>query len=163
MNAQWIMVIIIAVCLVALAIVLYKGRKNDIVMSIKESLDLCDLPVVTMMNDGKKYNFMLDTGSTDNHISMVASKLISGVPSENTLNVKGFNGGESKNQGYSIKLNYKDREFHIEAFVSTSLDNTFDWIKKDTGVQLHGIIGNKFLQEYGYILDFYNLKVYAKR
>lgn len=163
MSAQWIMIILIAICIVALAVILYKGRTNDTVMSIKESLDLCELPVVTMMNDGNKYNFLLDTGSTDSHISRKASKLISGVLTDKSLSVHGFSGGESKNQGYKIRLNYKDREFHIETFISSSLDDSFDWIKKEHGVQIHGIIGNRFLMKYGYILDFYDLKVYAKR
>ena len=163
MSAQWILIILIAICFIALAVVLYKGRTNDTVFSIKESLDLCDLPVVTMMNNGEKYNFMLDTGSTDNHISNMALKSMSCVPTEKVISIKGFNGNEKGNRGYNVKLNYKDKEFHVEAYLSPSLDSTFDWIKKDTGVQLHGIIGNKFLQQYGYILDFYNLKVYAKR
>ena len=163
MSAQWIMIILIVICLVALAIVLYKGRTNDTVMSIKESLDLCDLPVVTMINNGNKYNFILDTGSSDTHISQSALDTMSKVQSENTLNVYGFNGNEKANLGYNLRLGYKDREFRVEAFVSPALDKTFEFIKKDTGVQLHGIVGNKFLAQYGYILDFHKLIVYAKK
>lgn len=163
MSAQWIMIILIVICLVALAIVLYKRRTNDTVMSIKESLDLCDLPVVTMTNNGNKYNFILDTGSSDTHISQSALDTMSKVQSENTLNVYGFNGNEKANHGYNLRLGYKDREFRVEAFLSPALDQTFEFVKKDTGVQLHGIVGNKFLAKYGYILDFHKLIVYAKK
>lgn len=162
MNAQLIMIILIAVCLITLAIVLHKGRTKD-VMSIKESIDLCELPVVTLYNNEKKFNFLLDTGSTDNHISSKALKHMSYTESDKSLSVYGFNGNADHNKGYNIRLNYKDKEFHIEAYESKALDTSFDMIKKENGVTLHGILGSKFLTKYGYILDFYKLIVYAKK
>lgn len=162
MDAQLIMIILIAVCLIALAVILYK-RKPEGIMSIKESIDLCELPVVTLYNNEKKFNFLLDTGSTDNHISSKALKHMSCTESDKSLNVYGFNGNVDHNKGYNIRLNYKDKEFHIEAYESKALDTSFEMIKKENGVTLHGILGSKFLTKYGYILDFYKLIVYAKK
>ena len=33
-------------------------------MSFRETMDLCELPIVTFMNNGKKLNFLLDTGAS---------------------------------------------------------------------------------------------------
>lgn len=161
MDVGIIFILFIVVCLAGLYFTLRKS-KTDYVMSIKESLDLCELPVITMMNNGRKFNFMLDTGSTDNHVSPKAFNQMSSIPSGKVLNIRGFNGNEESNKGHALKLSYKDLEFNTDVFVSPALDNTFDWIKKESGVQIHGIIGNKFLAEYGYVLDFKRLKVYAK-
>ena len=38
----------------------------------------------------------------------------------------------------------------------------FSNMKKDHGVNLNGLIGSKFFNEYKYVLDFKDLKAYCK-
>lgn len=139
-----------------------KKPKPDII-SIKESMDLCNLPVVTFMNNGNKFNFVLDTGATESHVSSSAMSNMVGEASNRQINVQGFTGSAEANQGKFVDLIYKDRVFTTEIFESPALDQAFAEIKQNLGVQLHGIIGSVFLREHGYVLDFFDLIAYSKK
>lgn len=139
-----------------------KKPKSDII-SIKESMDLCNLPVVTFMNNGNKFNFVLDTGANENHVSKSAMSNMVGEASDRQIHVQGFTGSAEANQGKFVDLIYKDRVFTTEIFVSPALDQSFAEIKQNLGVQLHGIIGSAFLKEHGYVLDFFDLIAYSKK
>ena len=49
-------------------------KKGKTKISFKESLDLVELPVITFMNNNKKLNLLIDSGSD---ISYLCSKVIS--------------------------------------------------------------------------------------
>lgn len=132
-------------------------------VSLKESLDLCNLPVITFENNGNKFNFMLDTGATESHISQTAVENMTGESSDRQICIQGFAGDAETSGGKIVDLIYKDRVFTTELFISPALDDTFKEIKQNLGVQLHGIIGNNFLREHGYVLDFYDLIAYSKK
>lgn len=158
--------VIIAVCIIGLIVNLFgvgdRKPKFDTI-SLKESMDLCNLPVVTLMNNGNKFNFVFDTGATENHVSESAMKNMEGISSDRQIQVQGFTGSAESNGGKIVDLIYKDMVFTTEIFVSPALDNTFAEIKSNLGVQLHGIIGNAFLREHGYVLDFFDLVAYSKK
>lgn len=132
-------------------------------ISIRESMDLCDLPIITLVNNGNKYNFLVDSGSNENHVCSKALATMIGEDTGNILNVQGFNGSA---EGYTSKmadLTYKDRVFTTELYEAKDLDISFEAVKSNTGVTLHGILGNNFLREYGYVLDFEELIIYPKK
>lgn len=151
---------IIITCLVNLLLD-RKGKIPDSI-SIRESMDLCNLPVVTFLNNGNKYNFVLDSGANQCHVSEEAVKSMTSEDTDNEVHVQGFSGEAEPNKGKVIDLIYKDKVFTTEVFVSPSLDKSFRDIKKNMGVTLHGIIGSDFLKKYGYVLDFYRLIAYYK-
>lgn len=139
-----------------------KKPKYDTI-SLKESMDLCNLPVVTLMNNGNKFNFVLDTGASETHVSQSAMSNMVGEDSDRQIQVQGFTGSAESNQAKIVDLIYKDRVFTTELFISPALDQSFADIKQNLGVQLHGIIGSTFMKEYGYVLDFDDLIAYAKK
>lgn len=161
-----IIIAVIATCVIALTVNCFFSirDKHNIpnAISIKESLDLCNLPIVTFNNNDVKLNFIFDTGSEDNHICKSVLKKISYNESKETITVQGFNSESSSNGSAIIRLNYKDNEYEDLFYISKELDKTFKDVKNDTGVQLHGIIGNKFFVKYGYIFDFNELLIYSK-
>lgn len=161
-----LIIIICVVCVIALTANKFGignvKPKYDII-SLKESMDLCSLPVVTFMNNGKKFNFVFDTGSNQNHVSSNAAAEMITNDSGRTTSVQGFNGDAEENHGKLAYFTYKDKEYPIELFVSSALDTSFADIKKNMGVTLHGIIGSDFFREYGYVLDFNDLIAYSKK
>lgn len=157
-----ILVVVIIAGIVNLVGVGDRKPKFDTI-SIRESMDLCNLPIVTFMNNGNKFNFVLDTGANQNHVSRSAVSDMVGEASDKQIQVQGFTGSAESNQGKFVDLIYKDRVFTTEVFVSPALDQSFAEIKKNLGVQLHGIIGSAFLKEHGYVLDFYDLIAYSKK
>lgn len=138
---------------------LYRNkRKEQTKISFKEGLDLTELPIVTFKQGDKKLHFLLDTGS---NISYINSDVIKDIEvedldaSSNTVGV----GGTMETKHYNIKIGYKDQEF-VEEFGALDLSGAFSSIEAESGIKLHGIIGNRFFEKYKYILDFRELIAY---
>ena len=130
-------------------------------MSFKEALDLTNLPIVTFVNNKKKFNFLLDTGSNrsvinESSLKDCAYKKIDGV---NTLS--GLDGVERIVNNVSLDLCYKGKIYE-ETFQVTDLAPAVKSLKEETGVNLHGILGNQFFQNYRYILNFDEMIAYSK-
>ena len=47
--------------------------------------------------------------------------------------------------------------------ISAELEETTKYIKENTGVEIHGLLGTDFLQNYKYVIDFKSLEVYARK
>ena len=154
-----IKLIIIIAILIIFAVLLYLGHTSEkelnSQMSFRESMDLTDLPVVTFYQGNKKVNFLLDTGSNDSIIKLEHEKL--DVVSE----IYGI-GGKTFAPHTKIAFKYKDLTFKYN-FQVVDLSPTFNTIKEQTGVVIHGILGSCFFREYKYILDFNNLVAYSKK
>lgn len=165
------MVLSLIVCfLVVLAIALLRDiisleiNKRRTGISFKESIDLTELPVITLHNGGQKLNFLLDTGSNISHLNSKAEELLKRY---DEVHKAGFDIAtatgvtEGSNKWVSVPLQYKKQSF-IEDFMLLDLQEAFDSIKKENGVQLHGILGNSFFTKYKYVLDFEDLVAYTK-
>ena len=135
--------------------------KQNRKMSFRESMDLAEMPVVTFYQGENKFNFLLDTGSNLSHISIEAANKLTGQRKDATAKVTGI--GEATTSGVCrTSLSYKGAEYEIDLCITDHLTKTFAEIKKESGVQVHGIIGNQFFQKHKYILDFKNLVAYTK-
>ena len=62
----------------------------------------------------------------------------------------------------NLDIKYKDLSF-TEEFVVSDLDTVFSEVKKNTGVQIHGILGSKFFEKYKYIIDFKELTAHISK
>ena len=158
-SLVFVSILILIICYVI------KIRRRKDIMSLKESLDLTGIPIVTFTQENVKYNFLLDTGSD---ISYINSKIVdnSAIKYEATdYKVAGFisAGGLSSSdiKIIDIPFEYKRTSFK-ESFAVVDLTDAFAQIKEENGVTLHGILGNTFFTKYGYILDFKELKFYTK-
>lgn len=164
------MIYIVICSVILLGAVLYgiwtarKMKKSKDVMSFKEALDLTELPVVTFYNGETKLNFMLDTGS--NHCILNKS-VVTSLSKYKTTNMKspGLVTGSSSNDIpmdiITLTLNYKNRVF-MENFTVIDMDEPFNAIKQESGVTIHGILGNCFFTKYKYVLDFDEMIFYMK-
>ena len=136
-----------------------KKREN---ISFREAMDLVELPVVTFYNKDTKLNFLLDTGSDLSYInkSILPSLEYKEVnESRNIISV----GGNSQSLGCcDVTVIYRNQKF-IDKFCISDLDEAFNVIRAETGVQIHGILGSKFFVKYKYILDFESLIAYSKK
>lgn len=156
--------VIIAI-IVMICIIHYNNKKIDkekSKISIKESLDLAQVPVVTFMEGDIKLNFLLDSGSSHSHICKGIVNSLIGTPINTDYTFTTATGEGNNSAKIDSVLTYKDKEFKISLFVNETLDASFDSIKKECGVQIHGILGADFLKEHKYILDFVELVAYPK-
>lgn len=131
-------------------------------ISIKESIDLVQIPVLTFQDGDTKLNFILDSGSSHSHISRSAEKIITGTPVNVDYSYTTSMGSDAVSEMVETTLKYKSEEFKVKLFINEGLNSSFEGIKKESGVQLHGILGADFLKEHKYVLDFAELVAYHK-
>lgn len=138
---------------------LYKDCKRH-KMSFAESLNLCDLPVVCFKCDGKPFNMLVDSGANNN---VIDARIIESYPYKETnycASLSGIEGNESPIVDFiEIEINHKD-EVYTDKFQVANVSKLFDNIKNNSGVTIHGILGNNFFQKYKYILNFDELTFY---
>ena len=155
------LVFVLALVLVTDMLVQRKETKHK--MSFMEGLNLTGLPVVTMVNNGKKLNFVLDTGSVHSLINKSVIPHIEYNETEYVATLSGIdNITREEENAIEIPLQYKGK-ITRSIFVVTELSACFDEIKKETGVQLHGLLGSDFFVENRYIIDYNEMVAYSKR
>lgn len=134
--------------------------KSKDVMSFKQSMELCDMPIVTFYIGDRKLNFVLDTGC-------VQSMLDTDVIDKYKLNVSyigknfevwGANGKCSTDKMGVLGLYYNNKKFEETFVCSSTIKHTFSWLKQNKGVTVHGLLGSNFFNKYKYILDFKKLE-----
>lgn len=131
-------------------------------MSFKETLDLTGLPCVTFEQGDKKFNFLLDSGSTDSIIDSNIIKEINHKKINRKFSLVGLDGIKRKTDLCEIPLWYKTKEY-VDIFLISDMSSIFGDIKKECGANLHGIIGTSFMDKYKYVLDFQKLIAYSKK
>lgn len=162
-----IVVLVLVVCAIIIIEVIKKSLNRKKIdpkvgkISFRESMDLVELPIVTFVNNGKKLNFLLDTGASYSSINEAA---LEGLTYESTGEVGfglGIEGIIREDREY-IKMNvdYRTQSYNDE-FQVIDLSQAFGVIKRDYGINLHGILGSTFFQKYKYILNFDELVAYA--
>lgn len=139
-------------------------KKGKTKISFKESLDLVELPVITFMNNNKKLNLLIDSGSD---ISYLCNRVVSelNLISEEEIGLNIMTGIKSMNSvcnEVKLNLSFKDNNFVEKFIILPELDHQFDDIKKENGVKIDGVLGNTFLSKYKYIIDYKDLSVYMK-
>lgn len=160
--------VLIALCVIFLIIavavtsgVIAGVRKKSSEISFREAMDLAELPVITFYNGDKKINFLLDTGS---NISYLNESIVSSLVTESTgeeTNIIGIEGNKVNCKICKMIIRRKNQEFE-EEFSIADLDKAFSIVKKESGVQIHGILGSRFFEKYKYVLDFKDYIAYVR-
>lgn len=158
--------IVLCVIFLIIAVAVTSGviagvRKKSSEISFREAMDLAELPVITFYNGDKKINFLLDTGS---NISYLNESIVSSLVTESTgeeSNIIGIEGNKVNCKICKMIIRRKNQEFE-EEFNIADLDKAFSIVKKESGVQIHGILGSRFFEKYKYVLDFKDYIAYVR-
>lgn len=137
-------------------------RKKNISdkMSFKESMDLCELPIVTFLNNGKKLNFLLDTGASGSIIDSNALDGLAFTRLNKIGDVFGMEGNKQEVTFINMSLGYRGKTYDDE-FQVMDMGSPFGNMKAEYGVNLHGVLSSTFFQKYQYVLDFQELVAYS--
>lgn len=159
------MEVFVCISLILLSVILlfvFIPKKHYDKISFKESYDLTELPIITFSVNNKKYNFLLDTGA---NYSVINKKVLRSIKHEKSPikgTIYGLEGNEQPVEYVDIVLSYKGNEF-TESMQVVDMSAAFGNIKKESGVNLHGILGSLFFQKYKYIIDFKEFVAYSKK
>lgn len=131
-------------------------------MSFKAGFDLTELPIVTFYQGEKKFNFLLDTGSNNCIIDKNILKKIKYERMEQTTSLMGLEGQQNEVGICEITLSFNGKDYSY-SYLIKDMKSPFNQIKKETGVNLHGILGSNFFNTFKYVLDFDELIAYSKQ
>ena len=104
------------------------------------------IPVITLTNNGKQFNFLVDTGANyciinEPHLTEFEHKELKG---EGTI--FGMEGNVQKTNFVQASLYYEKDEF-IANFQVLDISGALDRINKQYGITVHGVLGSEFLEE----------------
>lgn len=137
-------------------------EKSHEEISFKAGFDLTSIPVVTLYQGEKKFNFLLDTGSNSCIIDKsILPKIDHEMLNGNSESLIGMEGNQIMVERCMITLYFGNRGYEYSYLVN-DMSQAFSSIKHDTGVTLHGIIGSSFFNKFKYVLDFDKLVAYSK-
>lgn len=156
-----IFVILFFIGCITISYLIEKVSNKYTKISFKESLDLVDLPIITFKVGNEKLNFMLDSGANLSVINETILPNIEHILTNKIGTIFGMEGNIQKVRYAKLTLQYKNSIYTDEMQV-LNMDNSFSNLKKESGVTVHGILGNNFFQKYKYVLDFKELVAFSK-
>lgn len=130
-------------------------------VSFKEALDLTGLPIVTFKQGENKINLLLDTGSSKSVILPSVLNIFKHEKLNEGGTVYGMEGNIIETVFISMDFILNNTNYS-EKFQVVDMSSAFNSLKQDTGVTIHGILGNSFFEKYGYVIDYKDFVAYAK-
>lgn len=122
-----------------------------------------NIPIATFKHGDMILNFLLDSGADRNSIDsrMLDSLQHTAAEDNSTITLTGVGGTvDVKNCSLTFKTMEEDKEYTAD-FLIADLQEPFDQLFQAHGIQLHGILGSKFMRKHHIILDFQNLAAYT--
>lgn len=154
-----LIIVVLAWIIFSYLVYQYAKRIEGMSLSIKETVDLFGSPIITFHKKDKKLNFLLDTGCSHSILDKSTYIELGGKIPENinpNYNIHTGNGVISSIGVTSLELQYRKFSF-VGKFTVTDVRESFSNAYNDFVV--HGVLGNDFLEKYGYIIDYSDLKV----
>ena len=136
--------------------------KNTFSFPISYGLSKTGLPLIPLQVGEHTMLFLIDTGATHSIIDEsilreLDSSFVHKIPNK-TIKISGIEGTEK--QGIIYELSFKiDDQTYIQEFVTNSLIEASSEMMKNSGIQIHGILGTDFLFKNKWIIDFENLEI----
>ena len=117
------------------------------------------LPLIVVKLFEHNICLMLDTGSNrniiDNRIyNHFKDQLKQPATSSEFYTLNGATAGIAINIPFSFEENNYNKPF-----LCAEISDTFDKINEESGIQIHGLLGNNFFLKHGWVLDFEKITV----
>lgn len=135
-----------------------KSNTNNI--SFRETMDLCEMPIITFMNNDFKLNFILDTGANKSIIDSNIIDRLNVIKLGEKATLYGVDGNPREAEFIKLDIKHEDKYYEDE-FQVLDMSVPFGKLKADFGINVHGILSSSFFQKYKYILDFDRLIAYS--
>lgn len=160
-----IVLIVLLVGIVAASIALYhiifrKAKNAYDKISFRETMNLAGLPIVTFRQGEGKFNFILDTGAFSSIIDSRVLDKLQYTELEGKSIGYGIDGKKHSMSRVGITLTYKDKDYS-DAFRVLDMSTSFDSLKRDYGVTVHGLLSSSFFERYKYVLNYNELIAYS--
>ena len=120
------------------------------------------LPLIVVKVFENNICLMLDTGSNRNIIDhRIYDHFKDNLPQPATSSEVITLNGTATGTTIDIPFNFENQDYQ-EPFLCTEQTEVFDKINEESGIQIHGILGNNFFLKHGWVLDFEKIEVYKQ-
>lgn len=124
-------------------------------------LNKAGLPLIIADVKGHNVCFLLDTGSNKNLLNQKVYEYFKDhVKPSGQQEVFGLEGNSKENTTVELRFIFEGIEYTADFIVFDS-GNAFEKVEKESGIQIHGILGSEFLCINEWVIDFDQLRVYA--
>jgi len=133
----------------------------NISFPIAYALEKTGLPLILVDIQGHKVCLLLDTGSNKNLLNQkVYEYFKQHVEPSGQQEVFGLDGSAQKSHCVRLRFVFEGQEYSAD-FIVVDTERAFDQIQTESGIQIHGILGNEFFCLNKWIIDFDQCRVYA--
>lgn len=160
LKIVFVLLLVGIACIVAHFIDLARNKSSYDKMSFRETMDLTGLPIVTFRQGENKFNFVLDTGAYSSIIDSRVLDKLQYTELEGKSVGYGIDGKEHHMDIVGIILTYKDKNY-ADAFRVLDMTTSFNALKRDYGVTVHGLLSSSFFERYKYVLNYNELVAYS--
>lgn len=160
LKIVFVLLLVGVAAIVAHFVDLVRSKNSYDRMSFRETMDLTGLPIVTFRQGENKFNFVLDTGAYSSIIDSRVLDKLQYTELEGKSIGYGIDGKEHHMDIVGIVLTYKDKDYS-DAFRVLDMTASFDALKRDYGVTVHGLMSSSFFERYKYVLNYNELVAYS--
>jgi predicted aspartyl protease len=132
------------------------------ITEFKTKISKTGLIYVPFTCNGKELNFLLDTGSTISYIDAQTASELGCKFQKCNESVTGLGGNQEITEYCEVKLETSTTVTEIELPL-TNFKHAFSQIKEESGIEIHGLLGNNFLQASKYVIDYDKMMVFKPK
>jgi len=127
--------------------------------TLKYGLTKANLPLIPITIQDKTLCCLLDTGSNINMIDKAVYDHFKDITEPvGALSHFGIEGNTEQNNTVKMPFSFEGHTF-TPTFSVVNLDKAFSKIHEESGIPIHGLLGNRFFIEHGWVIDFDKLEL----
>ena len=124
------------------------------IVALDVSLEKVGLPLIIVQVADNHLCLLLDTGATNNLIDLRVYEYLKGHFEDLKEGAMiGIDGAKKSTPKIKLSFTFEGQDYSPIFHVFDS-SKAFDVIEKESGIQIHGILGSMFFLEHGWIIDF---------
>lgn len=132
-------------------------EKPNYVFSFEDTMDIHKIPIVSFEHKGNIVNFVIDSGASHSIINTNSLQTFDYKPIENaSAKVYGIDGNRIQTTMAHVELIKNNYKF-IDVFQIMPVP-ALDIMKTKKGLEVHGILGSRFLKKYQFLINYKHLK-----
>lgn len=137
--------------------------QNELKFGLSYGLKKTGLPLIAVEINQQNLCFLLDTGSNKNLIDQRVYEFFKEqVETVGSSSIFGLDGNKIETPIIKLSFNFENSSYSTK-FSVFELEKSFEAIEKESDIQIHGILGNEFFIENGWVIDFEKLIVYSEK
>ena len=136
---------------------------KNFISPISYGLNNTGLPLIVIEINQHNLCFLLDTGSNKNLIDQRVYEFFKEhFETVGNSIIFGLDGNKSDTPIVKLDFIFESNSYSTK-FSVFELEKSFGAIEEETEIQIHGILGNEFFIENGWIIDFDKLTLYSSK